>query len=316
MKSSFRLGMKLVLAAMPLLLFAGYLEYGLSQMTSTYSVKAKLLKQRAGETETLILGASPTLYGVNPAYMDSGVLNMGNYYQLLEQDTAIVHEWVDRMPRLQRVVFNVIPPLLDMGGEGTDLERLAYEYHLEYGTGFEQWSDWLDLRAFSRIALHGYGTSLDYLFRGFPSEQQEELALNDSGFFLKESQGVVSTSEDASLRMQRVADLLEPYVNPDHRERNARRLKTAMQALQDRNVEVVFLITPVMPLYADLYTDSYRNTKALLTSLREEYKVRTFDYFQDDRFTVEHFQDDLHLNAEGARRLSQLLQQEGITAPK
>lgn len=295
---------------LPLILLIGIMEIGLRNVQNEYTLKADLYMQQRDTIETLYMGASPTAYGIDPSLIGPHAFNMGNFYQLLDQDMLLAQDLAADMPKLKLVVFNLIPPIMELSSQGTKLEQLSYQYHSLYGTKLEQGSDWFDLRAYSNIALFGYRNSISYLFRGFHVSLTNGLKFTEQGFVNEERTGTAPHALDAPAMKDQLSRLITPYYDEGNFQPNQQKLERVIHKLQSRNIAVAIVLSPVTPQYAVLYETSYNRTKAYVADLRSRYAIHSYDFFQDSRFHSEDFQDYLHLNSEGAVKFSQILKEE------
>jgi hypothetical protein len=298
---------RIVLLVLPIVLLAVVLEFGLGHVHDEYTAKAELFRQRQSQVETLFMGASPTAYGIDPSYMKQDAYNMGNFYQLIEQDTALVEALAPQMPHLKLVVFNIMPPILELDSRGSAVGNLSFKYHQLYGAGLDRWYDWFNLKAHSRIALFGYRNSIDFLFRGFRVSLAGDLELSEQGFVANPvTSSVTDTADDPAFKDQ-LARLITPYQGADHWDYNRKRLERSIKLLQENHIAVVFITSPVTTQYSGLYHEAYLTTKDLMEQFHAKYNVAYFDYFQDQHFSGEDFRDYLHLNSQGADKFSRLL---------
>ncbi|OMF25776.1 hypothetical protein BK133_20855 [Paenibacillus sp. FSL H8-0548] len=308
-----KLMIKIGLFILPFIVLIGILEVGLGNVQDVYSYKADLFKKQQDQIETLFLGSSPTAYGVDPSYLRANSFNLANLYQFLDQDTALVSKLAAEMPNLKLVVYNLIPPAIELGSRNTEVEILTYKYHQFYDTRFDHWSDWLDLRAYSEIARFGYRDSIDYLLKGFKVSLLQGREFSEEGFVSNSSVGDAANegeTNDEAVKKARIATLITPFQAQGNIVHNQQLIEANIKLLQARNITVAFIISPVMPQYAALYTESYKDTKAFMEEMELNYKVKAYDYYQDNRFSKEHFSDYLHLNSQGAIELSELIARE------
>jgi hypothetical protein len=304
---------KIGLFILPFIVLIGILETGLGRVQDVYSHKADLFKKQQSQIETLFLGASPTAYGIDPSYLRANSFNLANLYQFLDQDTALVSRFVAEMPKLKLVVFNLVPPAIELGSRNTDVEILTYKYHQYFDTHFERWSDWVDLRAYSKIAMFGYRNSMDYMLKGFEISLLQDKEFSEQGFITTYTVGDaanVDQAEDDSSKKAQIAKMITPYQAHGNIKHNQLLIEANIQLLQARDVAIAFIISPVMPQYADLYAISYKDTQVFMAEMERKYKVKSYDYFQDNRFSRMHFNDYLHLNSQGAIQLSGLMDKE------
>ena len=95
--------------------------------------------------------------------------------------------------------------------------------------------------------------------------------------------------------------------------KNMRDLERFIALLKSRNVEPILITTPVSELYAKYaqYDVVFQND-SLLKSIAKRHNWQYYNYFSDSRFSLSDFNDNDHLNPQGAKKLSQILNTEAI----
>ena len=83
-----KLFIRLVIFALPFLVFASYLEYRLAGVPTSYSQKRYYLESQKNEIEVLSLGSSHGM-GINPAYFSVKGYNLSNVSQDIYYDVSL-----------------------------------------------------------------------------------------------------------------------------------------------------------------------------------------------------------------------------------
>jgi len=304
---------RLSLFLLPVIVLLGWLEIGLRHMDSEYTAKATLLRKQENQIDTLYLGASQTAVGINPKLISGYGFNLGNNGQHLEQDIQLLRKYVPRLPNLRTVVFNMQPPIMEAGTEGTKYEWLQYEYRLRYGTDLQSRSDWMDPRAYSSIAINGVRESIGYALHGFRDSAKPSYSFNEQGYMRVKQDGMslVGVTDWISIG-QGTEQEISSVVNEGAPAENRKLLEEEVDQLNERGIRVIFLVTPATPEYARIVEDFYNETSAFMKQMEDQGKVSIVDYMTDSRFTLADFRDLFHLNEAGSVKFSQILNEEVV----
>ena len=77
---------------LPIFVFVGGAEYAVRQIPNEYKYKNDWMDQHAEEVETLIMGSSHAMFGINPAFIDGVAFNLGLPSQSLKYDLFLLHK--------------------------------------------------------------------------------------------------------------------------------------------------------------------------------------------------------------------------------
>ena len=304
---------RLCLFLLPVLACWGLLEWWLTRVPSSHSVKHAFLEAAAPAADTLILGSSGAYWDIAPPYLSGSAYNLGNVAQTLYYDDQLATRWLERMPKLRRVIIAVPYVSLFFQLQGTDEAERQYGY-------FQQWRippagmrEWFDLRMVSDVALrtplfavsslktaviqymHGAplaGPPVDPPIRAdgwSPRWPPEPSELADSVVKTKIAyhHGLMHWSDEAP---------------------NRAALEHLVGLLHGRGIEVIIVTPPVWPAYAALIRKDYwARAQADFRELEARYGVRYFNYMRDPGFTADDFLDADHLNEHGAVHFTKLL---------
>lgn len=294
---------KIFILILPLCFLFGFVEYKLKKIPNGYNKKRELLESQLDSINVLALGASQTLFAVNPDYFSCKGFNLSNVSQSLYYDTQLTLKYIDKMKNLKCVIVSIS----------------YYTFWYQLSDGIDEWRDYYyfhfwdikypdlkfdDPKIYSLIMLYTPQTSLGYAKRFFNINLSENLSQNG---WLKID--TISNNQNISeksgkdrvefhdknrfvFRFKETTSMLENFVNE----------------CQKRKIDVVFITTPVLPTYYK-YTNpviNQKNTNAI-NELCKKYDCKYFDYFRDGRFTNKDFNDNDHMNFIGAEKFSKIL---------
>lgn len=98
---------RLLLFLTPLLVFLVSLEVAIRKIPNSFQLKESYLQSNATEIETLILGSSHMLYGLNPKYFNSRTFNASNKSQSPDIDLAILKSYGSSFFNLKTLVIRL-----------------------------------------------------------------------------------------------------------------------------------------------------------------------------------------------------------------
>ena len=88
-------------------------------------------------------------------------------------------------------------------------------------------------------------------------------------------------------------------------------LEDFVKELRRRNIQVVFINTPALPVVTTLCDARIvQKNRAAIDDLCKRYNCKYFDYFTDPRFGPGDFSDVDHFNITGARHFSRVIDEE------
>ncbi|MCX5662584.1 MAG: hypothetical protein NTW19_23130 [Planctomycetota bacterium] len=243
------------------------------------------------DADTLVVGSSHMLNAVAPELMAGRAVNLANHSQDLYYDCALVRLYAPRMPNLRRVVMEVNSFNWEYSlANGTEEWRRELYYHAFRIRPYEPtWS----INYYSRIAAFGYEriissfmTANPYTPDGWqPGHNRLDPA---TGKFNADRYALATGHAWQAVNEALVMDLIG--------------------FLKTRGVEVVFVRTPAHACHREAI-----DPQALVRMLEVTNRVasrtgaRFLDYFADRRFEDEDFNDGDHLNEQGARKFTKIL---------
>jgi hypothetical protein len=304
---------KLLLFLAPLLLLAGYAEIRLRRVPNGYTAKRAFLERQLDSVEVLVLGSSHAYNGVDPDCLSRPAFNLAYVSQSLYYDTRLVRKYLDRMPRLRLVLV--------------ETNYFSLWYQLAHST--ESWRDWyyyhfwgirhrdpagLDLRRFSYIALYTWKVTLQYARHNFNSNPVRDAP--SSGFALHPADTLTHLENIGDSWGQARAAYHDALIKTSQLPGNVADLDTLLEELGRRHIDVVLVTLPVHDSYARHLNPAVdRRNAQILDSLCARRNCRRADYQSDPRFLTTDFNNADHLNYNGARKFSTILDHDLIATP-
>ena len=97
---------------LPIVFLLFTIEYAIRQLPNSYKTKGEFLNVNSNSVETLILGSSHTLYGLQPNQFKSKTFNASNVSQSPDVDFAILESYERLLINLITTVFKLISNLM------------------------------------------------------------------------------------------------------------------------------------------------------------------------------------------------------------
>ena len=293
-----RLIRKIFIFLLPIVILGIILEISLRQIPNNYLKKKEFLDSRAGEIETLILGNSHTLFGLDPAYFSGKCFNASHVAQYWEYDLAILEKYKDKFKNLKTVILPLsYASFFAKFKDGLESWRVK-NYVIYYGIKNTEHS----LADYSEVLSNNLSTSMQRL-ESFYVKGRPEISCTDLGWGTSYSTRPATVSlEKTGIRNAR----LHTISSFKYFDENVATLRSIISIFNKRGVKVILFMPPAYQSYR-----LHLNKKQLnLTTSTAQKIVGEFNncwYFNllnDPAFTADDYYDADHLNEQGAKKLS------------
>jgi len=290
-----------------LLLPAGawvWLEIRVAHIPNSYNTKRTYFEKSMGNVETLILGPSHALFGVNPADLRGVVFNLSQINQSVYYDQALLLKYLDRMPHLQQILWCIPSTSLWQSLDLTpDYWRDYFYFH--FWDLNSPYISWKSPMRYSYVALYGTDKVLEYLGKGLRVNLSDTI---DEHGWLHAHGNSDSLGEGPG---RRHAALHSTYFAHEAAYRdNRRRLHEMLELCRSKKIRMILFECPLLPYYKDhLNPKMIAQTRQVLEEMSRQYHIPYLDYSSDSVFHAADFYDDDHLNVGGANKFTPLLQQ-------
>ena len=302
------------------------MEIGFRLKPTPFKDKYEGLDRYASEIEILALGHSHANEGFDPHVMKHRAYNMAIGFQNVYYDDYILGHFIDRMDSLKWVVvamsyyhfYNPIPDLERLRGE--DLFNTV-KYHMYWQADsvktdrIPRFDPRYNLEILNNPARSYLMMFKYYLFgEAFsPAIKADNEDIIKYGF----SQGMAVTVSEAEL------DKSGLYCAQGHNPHyegiptfdgsyNYGKYESIVKRCEAKGVKVALVLFPCWHTYVE-NLDKYQlaDTKRMIKELAEAHdNCFALDHMSDPRFDSRDFHDGIHLNTNGARKMSAILEEE------
>lgn len=280
----------------PILIFGVSIEILLRQIPNDYKTKAHFLNTNASKVETLILGSSHTMYGVNPKYIDNSAYNLSHVSQTIDIDFELLKHYKSKMPRLRNLVlrlsYTTLFEKLIESPENWRLKDYTIYYQLPVENKAIHHSELLSLklktnleRVYNYYVLGISEQKCDYLGWGEDANSKFSKDLEKSGLFTAKKH----TIDDKIFYKE-----------------NIKTLNDIIKFCKTNNIHVTLVTLPAYRSYIISLEEKQLNATLsagkLMDSLYDN--CQYYDYLDHSEFVETDFFDADHLNEKGAKKVS------------
>lgn len=289
---------KLFLFLLPVLTLAIFLEVIIRKTPNDYALKRNYLDNNAHKIETLILGSSHSLYGLNPDYFDEHCFNASHVSQTFDYDFALLKKY-ENWSQLKTVILPISYFSFFERIETTDESWRAKDYLLYYDIGVShQYKHHSEVLSIS--LKHNLKKVINHYIKNLPT-----ISCTDLGW------GTNASSENAVdlFSSGKRKAVKHTITNQECFQENKAILEEIIGFCKTKNINVVLFTPPAYEVYVEnLDTNQLLKTITTANQIAEKYTNCTYtNLLEDQRYIPEDFFDADHLNEIGAKKLSKAM---------
>lgn len=295
----------LLLFFLPLVLLVIGIECYVLYYPNTFNRKAAYLKSNAAQIETLILGSSHNQNAINPEYLHRPAINLANAGQDVQLDSAVFFKSVQDLPRLNTVILEFDYLTME---EKNDADYFKLPWYNRF----------YDVKLGSVSLLHRlsvYSSSPAYFNKLIIDEinpKRFKYNLNKAGFIINDFPGIMEELKYDSLALARTSNerLKDKHTRESIKDFrfNKAKFDAIVKYCGSRNIRVIIISTPMYSTYLNHEIPAKNHRREdYINQLQQLPFVTYFDFEKDSRFGVHDFKNDDHLNSNGAKKFSLLI---------
>ncbi|MCX6210391.1 MAG: hypothetical protein NTZ59_13050 [Bacteroidetes bacterium] len=278
----------------------------MKQIPNSYTIKKKAIKFAGKQIETVILGSSQALYGINPKEFSIPTINLANASQSLYFDARLLEQQIDNLPSLKNVVFTIpyFSLYYDMNDSREKIRTYAY-YHF---WGIQNYNfNYFDIKNYSLIALLTPQRVFAIAKNHFKQLDEESVGtMNMYGFLAMDSTNLEARINDSlgKLKFKDHSNLIKQK----NIAINITILENLLTKLSTKKIKLYFVATPTYITYNQYFNKKILSTSdSIIKQLCYKYNCVYYNWSTDTTYKKEDFYDNDHLNKYGAAKFSRIL---------
>ena len=290
---------RLVLLILPITLVLLSMEIALRCLPNAYKVKSYQLNTNATSIETLALGSSHTLYAINPKYFTSKTFNAANISQSPDVDMAILNTYSNQFKNLKTIVVRLSYDTLFEELKNSNEEWRLKDYKLytdiELDYSFKHHSEILSMGTKQSLKV-----LKDYYLKGELQTSCDSMGWGNN-IYKKPKIDIQKAGEKAAKRHTATSwELLK---------KNIDRFEKLMLWSAQNNVNVYVVTFPAYKSYRNhLNENQLKEMIKVGENLQRDFSnCKYYNLMNHIDFKEEDFYDGDHLNSNGAKKISLLL---------
>lgn len=267
---------------------------------NNYTQKATEI-QNNYDSQILIFGNSHAFYGINPDLFTEKAYNFSNISQSLYFDELLLEKYMENCSNLKYVILTIDYFTLSQVDDSSEdvWRKYYYEQYMDLNVPI---ISQFDTKSYSLTLTRNLDMNVDIiknytkqktLIEGNSKGWAKKIGVNPEFNNLETAIDVVAKNEDG------LSDFAV----------NIKRLERIIKRCSERNIHVVMVTMPVTSYYASLVNKKklekiYYDCEQLSSENKNSFYL---NLFQDKRFDNRDFYDTDHLNEDGAKKCSKIL---------
>ncbi|MCX7550558.1 hypothetical protein [Xanthomarina sp. F2636L] len=269
---------------------------------NNYTFKHEQISNFNDDAEVLILGDSHTFYGINPEWLSLNAYNLSNVSQTIYFDKLLIEKHINHLPKLKHLILSVEYTTLSQADNTQEDIWRKYFYSAQMDLEVPLIS-WYNPKKYS-LALarklnktwHTYkdfkkeGTLIGCDVKGWGNTYLSTLDTSEMEYLAKV---VAKKHEDSSMDFRL----------------NTERIQSIIDLCKERDIEVLLVNMPVSQNYLNyLNPEKLQKIQATCEAIiKNNPNVRGLNFLRNSYFKLNDFQDADHLNAQGAKKCTLLI---------
>ncbi len=291
----------------PVILAYFVLELLVLNIPINYKVFGSYLDTHAEDIEVLGLGSSQIKNSFNPALCNHSALNLASTGQHHNEDFHLLKGTIDRMPNLKYVVMEVSYNHLELPHRPSDYWKNTVYLKYYNVNAFER-PTWFKDRLVYLSNVHFYS----HILMDYYVHKTDNAVLNEYGYDTNDYDGAF---KKLNYDLAKIADHKFRVINREDAivfKKNTAFLIEMMDYMQKKDLKVIICTVPLYKTYVKKRLPGlvHRRDSVLKVIEKKYNNVVLLDKESDTlNFTVKDFLNENHLNPDGAKKFTALLNQ-------
>lgn len=288
----------------PFLLVLSIIEILLIHGGFSYSVQKRQLEDLADSIEVLILGPSYSYTGLNPGLFTHYTFNLSNNNQDIYYDFKLLEKNQPILKNLKIVIFNFGYQTLDheLGSDNSEERKRGSFYKRIYGIPRKDSRDFII--DYSYLVNMGFKLGIEHLRSNtIRSIKNGWIEINDVTVF---SESVIDPEAVVVEKLK-----YQNSINNSSTKQNIDYLRKAIKICKENQIKVLLCLDPVTSFYRkSINPVKYSFVVRNIEELTNEPNVYFLNLYDNINFTDNDFSDMHHVNSEGAKKFTLLVNDE------
>jgi hypothetical protein len=290
---------RIILFLLPIIIVLCFAEYVLRIIPNNYTNKAINISLYGDSIETLYLGNSHILFGINPDLTKSWDFNLASTSQSIDLDLMLLEKFKNKLPNLKCVIVSLdyftLRTTLSQGIENWRIKNYVIYYYLY---------NWFNPRYYFEV-LNGLPTENLLRIARFLKNNKSDVNSNHLGWgtnynITREPNLTISGYEAAKRHTFASSNIIQT---------NTQTLDSFVNYAQKFNLKILFISSPVSSYYTKhldtIQLQEVINKGQSLQKLHHKH-IKYINLIKSPLFTDEDFYDGDHLNQKGTRKLTNI----------
>ncbi len=265
--------------------------------------------------EGIITGISYAVYGIDTNLMSKKMYNLAAAGQDLFYDFEML-KYALSFTELKKTIKYAIISLCyysfeyDLSKSSSNIRSIFYNHitntmhNYQHSSYFMQFSE--DFNEKTQAVFRK--DHFKYMFQNFKSYHENAIISNGQKIF---DRSLLSSEEKASEIEKCKKDFNKNY--PDTVKENKIIFRQYLDFLKANDIKPIVVVCPATELYHEVVSERIKEEfLRIVSDFREEYSFQFIDCFYNDKFTDSDFFDPSHLNFNGAKKFTEILESEII----
>lgn len=293
---------KLLFFLIPIILFFMGLELFVQNDQNSFKTIAKYFNKNKANAEVLILGSSHHQNGLNPEFFNQNTINISYGAQDIKSDSALFFHNIKAMKNLKTVIFELDYHRMDIENNN-DFYRYPW-YYFYYDIEI------VPIKWYNKLSLYSSNPSFfNAIIKSKFDKNYKKQNINKFGYVTANYEDQFKLMKYDSVKIFSTANerLKDRHKELSHNAfvKNKERLVAIIKYCKINKIKICFLSTPVLKSYSDNKVKIKKNNMLnLINELKLKHNIIYYDFQDDARFNLNDFRNDDHLNVNGAKKYS------------
>ncbi len=290
----------------PFLLLLVAIELYVLYYPSTFNRKAHYLHANAATAEMMVLGSSHNQNALNPEFLELKTVNLANASQDVQIDSALFFKYAPGMKALKAVILELDYFTLE---EKNDAENFRLPWYKRF-FGIQLYP----ISFYNRVSIYASSPSFfNKVMIDAINPKKIKYHINQYGFITNDFPGVMEDEKYDSTALANTAPerLKDKHtaVSDYNLNFNKAKLNAIINYCLANKIKVILLSAPMYSTYIhnEVAEKNVRKQQYIDSLKTAAPAVDYFNYEKDPRFVVRDFKNDDHLNSDGAKKYTLII---------